>query len=53
VVRNVFLGNTRDYIVEVADGTQLRITAAPGLNLAPGAAVWLLLPPERCRALVG
>jgi iron(III) transport system ATP-binding protein len=53
VVRNVFLGSTRDYIVEVADGTQLRITAAPGLNLAPGAPVWLLLPPERCRALVG
>jgi iron(III) transport system ATP-binding protein len=53
VVRNVFLGNSRDYIVEVADGTQLRITAAPEQNLAPGAAVWLILPPERCRALVG
>jgi iron(III) transport system ATP-binding protein len=53
VVRNVFLGNSRDYIVEAADGTQLRITAAPERNLAPGSPVWLVLPPERCRALVG
>ena len=29
VVRNVFLGATRDYIVEARDGTQLRITAPP------------------------
>ena len=52
VVRNVFLGNARDYLVEAADGTQLRITAAPGDTFAPGASVWLTLPPERCRALV-
>ena len=51
VVRNVFLGNARDYLVEAADGTQLRITAAPGERFAPGASVWLTLPPERCRAL--
>ena len=36
VVRNVFLGNTRDYIVEAKDGTQLRITAPPESNFAPG-----------------
>ena len=53
VVRNVFLGSSRDYIVEAPDGTQLRITAPPERNLAPGAPVWLVLPPERCRALVG
>ena len=53
VVRNVFLGGSRDYIVEAPDGTQLRITAPPERNLAPGAPVWLMLPPERCRALVG
>jgi iron(III) transport system ATP-binding protein len=51
VVRNVFLGTARDYIVEVADGTQLRVTAPPDRNLAPGESVWLILPPERCRAL--
>jgi iron(III) transport system ATP-binding protein len=52
VLRNVFLGNARDYLVEAADGTQLRITAAPTESFAPGASVWLTLPPERCRALV-
>ena len=52
VVRNVFLGGARDYLVEAPDGTQLRITAAPGERFDPGASVWLTLPPERCRALV-
>ena len=52
VVRNVFLGGARDYVVEAADGTQLRLTAAPAESFAPGASVWLTLPPERCRALV-
>ena len=53
VVRNVFLGSTRDYIVEAKDGTQLRVTAAPEEDFAPGAAVWLTLPPQKCRALAG
>jgi iron(III) transport system ATP-binding protein len=53
VARNVFLGATRDYIVEIKDGTQLRITAAPAEDFAQGTAVWLTLPPEKCRALVG
>ncbi|HWE23208.1 MAG TPA: ABC transporter ATP-binding protein [Myxococcales bacterium] len=52
VVRNVFLGNARDYLVEAVDGTQLRVTAAPDESFAPGASVWLTLPPERCRALL-
>jgi iron(III) transport system ATP-binding protein len=52
VVRNVFLGNARDYLVQASDGTQLRITADPTDSFAPGASVWLTLPPERCRALV-
>jgi iron(III) transport system ATP-binding protein len=53
VVRNVFLGATRDYVVEVAGGAQLRVTASPEGNFTPGTAVWLTLPPERCRALAG
>jgi iron(III) transport system ATP-binding protein len=53
VVRNVFLGSTRDYIVAAKDGTQLRITAAPEHDHAPGASVWLMLPPNKCRALAG
>jgi len=52
VVRNVFLGNARDYVLEARDGTQLRATIAPGESFVPGASVWITLPPARCRALV-
>jgi len=53
VLRNVFLGATRDYIVEVGNGEQLRITAAPEADFAPGAIVDLVLPAARCQALIG
>jgi len=53
VARQVFLGSSRDYMVEVADGTQLRIVTSAAESIAPGSTVWLHLPPERCRALVG
>jgi iron(III) transport system ATP-binding protein len=51
VTRQVFLGSTRDYTVTLADGTELRVTAPPGRNIAPGQSVWLHLPAEQCRAL--
>jgi len=51
VTRQVFLGASRDYLVEVADGTALRVVTTPGNIVAEGAEVWLTLPPERCRAL--
>jgi iron(III) transport system ATP-binding protein len=53
VVRQVFLGPSRDYLVELADGTQLRVVAPAAENIAQGTAVWLYLPPERCRILMG
>ncbi len=53
VVRQVFLGGTRDYMVEAKDGTQLRIVAPAEQNIEKGAPVWLHLPPEHCRALMG
>jgi len=53
VARQVFLGSSRDYMVEVADGTQLRIVTSAAESIAPGSTVWLHLPPVRCRALVG
>jgi len=53
VVRQVFLGGNRDYMVEAKDGTQLRVVTAAGENIPQGSAVWLHLPPERCRALSG
>jgi iron(III) transport system ATP-binding protein len=53
VIRNVFLGNSRDYMVELADGAQIRVVTEPQESIAPGTKVSLRLPPERCRALVG
>jgi iron(III) transport system ATP-binding protein len=53
VIRQVFLGSSRDYMVEARDGTQLRIVTEADGSIAPGAAVWLRMPPERCRALAG
>jgi iron(III) transport system ATP-binding protein len=51
VVRQVFLGSNRDYMVEAADGTQLRVVTPACEDVAPGSRVWLRLPAERCRAL--
>jgi iron(III) transport system ATP-binding protein len=53
VIRNVFLGSSRDYMVELADSAQIRVVAMPQDSIAPGTKVWLHLPPERCRALEG
>src|SRR6201995_706856 len=51
VTRHVFLGATRDYLVETADGTSLRVVTAPGNIVNEGAEVWLAFAPELCRAL--
>jgi iron(III) transport system ATP-binding protein len=51
VTRQVFLGANRDYMVETADGTILRIITATENPVPRGAEVWLYFPPERCRAL--
>jgi iron(III) transport system ATP-binding protein len=47
----VFLGASRDYMVETPDGTTLRIITDTQAPVAKGTEVWLTLPPERCRAL--
>ena len=51
VTRHVFLGSSRDYTVALDDRTELRVTAPPGHNIAPGERVWLHLPAEQLRAL--
>jgi iron(III) transport system ATP-binding protein len=51
VTRQVFLGSARDYTVALDDKTELRVTAPPGHNIAPGERVWLHLPAEQVRAL--
>ena len=53
VSRQVFLGAARDYTVMLDDKTELRVTAAPYQNVAPGQEIWLHLPAGRCRALTG
>jgi iron(III) transport system ATP-binding protein len=53
VTRQVFLGSSRDYMVEVADGTQVRVVASAAENIPQGASVWLHLPPEYCLVLSG
>src|SRR5499433_1973556 len=41
VTRQVFLGASRDYMVETADGTQVRVVAGANENIPQGSAVWL------------
>jgi iron(III) transport system ATP-binding protein len=53
VVRQVFLGGSRDYMVEAKDGTQLRTATPAETNISQGSTVWLHLPPAKCRALIG
>ena len=53
VVRQVFLGDRRDYMVEAGDGTQLRVVTEADASIPQGSTVWLHLPPDRCRALAG
>jgi iron(III) transport system ATP-binding protein len=53
VTRNVFLGSTRDYMVQLADGTPLRVVTAPELSVPEGNTVWLHVLPDQCRALQG
>ncbi len=43
--------SARDYLVEVADGTQLRVVTPASDAVAAGSNVWLHLQHESCRAL--
>ncbi|GAC1332361.1 MAG: ABC transporter ATP-binding protein [Beijerinckiaceae bacterium] len=51
VVRQIYLGSHRDYLVELPGGQQLRSTAPVAFSAEPGETVWVSLPPESCRAL--
>jgi iron(III) transport system ATP-binding protein len=52
VVRQVYLGSHRDYLVALPGGQQLRSTAPVGFEADPGEPVWVHLPPDSCRAIV-
>ena len=51
VTRQVYLGPSRDYVVETADGNSLRVVTPTDIAVDKGREVWLTLPPDRCRAL--
>ena len=51
VVRQSYLGSYRDYLVGLADGQQVRVTAPLGVDVPVGGIVRLHFPPEHCRAL--
>jgi iron(III) transport system ATP-binding protein len=38
-------------MIEIGDGTQLRVVTSPEENIVPGSKVWLRLPAQRCRVL--
>jgi iron(III) transport system ATP-binding protein len=53
VTRQVFLGGSRDYMVVLTGGASLRVVTAAEESILEGSAVWLHLPPDKCRALLG
>ncbi len=48
IVRQTYLGDTRDYLVELDAGLQVRVLA-PGAARAAGEPVTVVFPPEKCR----
>jgi iron(III) transport system ATP-binding protein len=50
VTRRLFLGGTRDYLVE-AEGQQIRVLTPLDVDVGRGERVWLHFPPERTHAL--
>ena len=51
VRRQVFLGSSRDYSIEIQGGAQVRIAAPADQSIAPGSAAWMHFDPAKCRAL--
>ncbi len=51
VVRQIYLGSHRDYLVSLADGETVRAFAPVDFAVPAGGQVWVRFPPERCRAL--
>ena len=51
VVRQVYLGASRDYLVALEAGPQIRATTGPAIDIATGSEVWVRFPVESCRAL--
>ena len=52
VLRHVYLGSHRDYLVDLQGGEKVRSIAPADTSFAEGQEVWLHCPVERCRALL-
>ena len=52
IVRATFLGDSREYLVELDTGGTLRATTRPQQRHAPGQSVVVALDPAQCRLLV-
>lgn len=52
VLRQTFLGSSRDLLLALADGTVLRASVAPDLAIPADERVWLDLPSKRCRPVL-
>jgi hypothetical protein len=50
-VRSAYLGEARDYQVELEGGGRLRVTAPPATDVAVGTPVTVFLPVEHCRVV--
>jgi iron(III) transport system ATP-binding protein len=51
VVRQVYLGSHRDYLISLSGGETVRAIAPVAVAIPENQQVWLHCPPDRCRAL--
>lgn len=51
VVRQIYLGSHRDYLVSIPGGETIRAVAPVSIELPVDSEAWLYFPPESCRAL--
>jgi len=51
VVRHTYMGDSRDYVLELPGGVELRVVTRGSQRLEPGADVGVIFPFEACRVL--
>ncbi|TAM78109.1 ABC transporter ATP-binding protein [bacterium] len=51
VLRQIYLGESRDYLIEIDGGAQVRALTTPAINHSVGDQVELKLPVEACRVV--
>lgn len=51
VARQSFLGDARDYLIDLINGQSVRVSSRPAIRAAVGETVWLRFPPSFCKLL--